>query len=202
MDTQQQYKQDSQGRLVPVESIKEIDLMRDDLVMEIVAQDEQTHTQLAAFKQKVFGDVRAFVELSAEKYGAKIGGRKGNISLLSYDGKYKVLIANQDHIVFDERIQAAKSLIDECIKSWTAGASMEIKALIDRAFEVDKEGRLNTGRILTLRRVNIDDARWHQAMQAIGDSIQVVGSKSYVRVYRRKGDNDVYEQISLDIAGV
>ncbi len=202
MDTQQQYKQDSQGRLVPVESIKEIDLMRDDLVMEIVAQAEQTHTQLAAFKQKVFGDVRAFVELSAEKYGAKIGGRKGNISLLSYDGKYKVLIANQDHIVFDERIQAAKSLIDECIKSWTAGASMEIKALIDRAFEVDKEGRLNTGRILTLRRVNIDDARWHQAMQAIGDSIQVVGSKSYVRVYRRKGDNDVYEQISLDIAGV
>ncbi len=202
MDTQQQYKQDSQGRLVPVESIKEIDLMRDDLVMEIVAQAEQTHTQLAAFKQKVFGDVRAFVELSAEKYGAKIGGRKGNISLLSYDGKYKVLIANQDHIVFDERIQAAKSLIDECIKSWTAGASMEIKALIDRAFEVDKEGRLNTGRILTLRRVNIDDARWHQAMQAIGDSIQVVGSKSYVRVYRRKGDSDVYEQISLDIAGV
>ena len=79
---------------------------------------------------------------------------------------------------------------------------MEIKALIDRAFEVDKEGRLNTGRILTLRRVNIDDARWHQAMQAIGDSIQVVGSKSYVRVYRRKGDSDVYEQISLDIAGV
>lgn len=202
MDTQQQYKQDSQGRLVPVESIKEIDLMRDDLVMEIVAQAEQTHAKLADFKQKVFGDVRAFVELSAERYGAKIGGRKGNISLLSYDGKYKVLIANQDHIVFDERIQAAKSLIDECIKSWTAGASNEIKALIDRAFEVDKEGRLNTGRILTLRRVNIDDDRWHQAMQAISDSIQVVGSKSYVRVYRRKGDSDVYEQISLDIAGV
>lgn len=202
MDTKQQYKQDSQGRLVPVESIKEIDLMRDDLVMEIVAQAEQTHAQLATFKQKVFGDVRAFVELSAERYGAKIGGRKGNISLLSYDGKYKVLIANQDHIVFDERIQAAKSLIDECIKSWTAGASMEIKALIDRAFEVDKEGRLNTGRILTLRRVNIDDDRWHQAMQAISDSIQVVGSKSYVRVYRRKGDSDVYEQVALDIAGV
>lgn len=202
MDTQQQYKQDSQGRLVPVESIKEIDLMRDDLVMEIVAQAEQTHAKLADFKQKVFGDVRAFVELSAEKYNAKIGGRKGNISLLSYDGKYKVLIANQDNIVFDERIQAAKSLIDECIKDWTTGASAEIKALIDRAFEVDKEGRLNTGRILTLRRVNIVDGRWQDAMQAISDSIQVVGSKSYVRVYRRKGDSDAYEQISLDIAGV
>lgn len=202
MDTQQQYKQDSQGRLVPVESIKEIDLMRDDLVMEIVDQAKKVHESLAAFKNKAFGDVRAFVDLSAEKYGAKIGGRKGNISLLSFDGKYKVLIANQDHIVFDERIQAAKALIDECIKDWTTGASAEIKALIDRAFEVDKEGKLNTGRILTLRRVNIVDKRWHQAMQAISDSIQVVGSKSYVRVYRRKGDSDVYEQVALDIAGV
>lgn len=202
MDTQQQYKQDSQGRLVPVESIKEIDLMRDDLVMEIVDQAKKVHESLAAFKNKAFGDVRAFVDLSAEKYGAKIGGRKGNISLLSFDGKYKVLIANQDHIVFDERIQAAKALIDECIKDWTTGASAEIKALIDRAFEVDKEGKLNTGRILTLRRVNIVDKRWHQAMQAISDSIQVVGSKSYVRVYRRKSGSDVYEQVALDIAGV
>lgn len=202
MDTQQQYKQDSQGRLVPVESIKEIDLMRDDLVMEIVDQAKKVHESLAAFKNKAFGDVRAFVDLSAEKYGAKIGGRKGNISLLSFDGKYKVLIANQDHIVFDERIQAAKALIDECIKDWTTGASAEIKALIDRAFEVDKEGKLNTGRILTLRRVNIVDKRWQDAMQAISDSIQVVGSKSYVRVYCRKGDSDVYEQVALDIAGV
>lgn len=198
----EQYKQDSHGRLVPIESIKEIDLMRDDLVTEIVTQAKQVHEALAAFKNKAFGDVRAFVELSAEKYGARIGGRKGNVSLLSFDGKYKVLIANQDHIVFDERIQAAKSLIDECIKGWTAGASMEIKALIDRAFEVDKEGRLNTGRILTLRRVNISDPRWQEAMKAISDSVQVVGSKSYVRVYCRKSETDEYEQMALDIAGV
>ncbi len=202
MDTQQQYKKDSHGRLVPIDSIKEIDLLRDELVMEIVNQAKQVHESLTTFKNQAFGDVRAFVELSAEKYGAKIGGRKGNVSLLSFDGKYKVLIANQDHIVFDERIQAAKALIDECIKDWTTGASAEIKALIDRAFEVDKEGKLNTGRILTLRRVNIVDKRWQDAMQAISDSVQVVGSKSYVRVYCRKGDTDEYEQMALDIAGV
>ena len=46
------------------------------------------------------------------------------------------------------------------------------------------------------------DERWQRAMQAIGDACQVVGSKSYIRVYQRVGDTDQYEPISLDIAGV
>lgn len=196
------YKADSMGRLVPIDTIKDIDLARDDLVMELIHEAQDLNKRLLAFKEKAFGDIQAFIELSAEKYDAKIGGRKGNVSLISYDGKYKILRANQDHIVFDERIQAAKALIDECIKDWTSDARSEIKALIDRAFEVDKEGNLNTGRVLTLRRVNITDKRWRDAMQAISDSVQTVGSKSYIRVYVRKADTEQYDQLSLDIAAV
>ena len=74
--------------------------------------------------------------------------------------------------------------------------------MIDNAFQVDKEGNLNTGRILTLRRLAIDDQRWKRAMDALNDSIQVQFSKSYVRVYERVGETDVYQQIPLDVAGV
>lgn len=197
---EQQYKEDSQGRLVPVDSIKEIDLMRDDVVMEIVRQAEAVHKTIAEFKDKTFADIQAFVDLSAEKYGATLGGRKGNVTLMSFDGKYRVLRAIQENIVFDERIQAAKVLIDECLKDWTDGARAELKAVIDRAFEVDKAGNLNTGRILTLRNIKSDDARWQEAMSAISDSIKVVGSKSYVRIYKRRADGE-YDQIPLDIAG-
>ena len=199
--SEQQYKQDSQGRLVPVESIKDIDLARDALVLEIVEKAKTLSKALSEFKSTTFKDVQAFIDLSAEKYNAKIGGRKGNVTLNSYDGQYRILRANQDNIVFDERIQAAKALIDECLRDWTDGARSEIRAIIDRAFEVDKQGNLNTARILTLRSVEIKDHRWLQAMQAISDSIQVMGSKSYIRVYVRKGDDD-YEQIPLDISGV
>ena len=157
---------------------------------------------MSTFKSTAFEDIQAFIDLSAEKYGAKIGGRKGNVTLNSYDGKYRVLRASQDNIVFDERIQAAKALIDECLRDWTDGARQEIRAIIDRAFEVDKQGNLNTGRILTLRRVEIKDPRWLKAMQAISDSTQVISSKSYIRVYERKGDTDEYIQLPLDIAGV
>lgn len=196
-----QYKKDSQGRLVPVDSIKEIDLLRDDLVMEIVRQAEAVNKAIAEFKTKAFADIQAFIELSAEKYDAKIGGRKGNVSLVSFDGEYRVLRAIQENIMFDERIQAAKVLIDECLKDWTTGARAELKAVIDRAFDVDKEGNLNTGRILGLRNIKSDDPRWKEAMTAISDSVKVVSSKSYVRIYKRRADGE-YDQIPLDIASV
>ena len=75
------------------------------------------------------------------------------------------------------------------------------KALIERAFNVDKEGNLNTSRILGLRRVEIQDSRWQNAMQAISESVQVVSSKAYVRLYERAGETDQYVPIALDVAG-
>ena len=112
------------------------------------------------------GDVAAFVALSAEQYGAKVGGNKGNLTITTYDGRYKVQRQVSETLVFDERLQAAKALIDECITEWTEGSRDEIRALINDAFQVDKEGRINTGRVLSLRRLKIDDERWRQAMLA------------------------------------
>ncbi|MDZ7902308.1 MAG: DUF3164 family protein [Rheinheimera sp.] len=39
-------------------------------------------------------------------------------------------------------------------------------------------------------------------MTAIGDAVQVVGSKAYIRVYERIGDSEMYRAIPLDIAAV
>jgi hypothetical protein len=99
-------------------------------------------------------------------------------------------------------LQAAKTLIDECIKAWSEGSSPEIQVLVQSAFETDKEGNLNHGRILSLRRYAIKDERWQRAMLAIGESIQVVGSKQYVRFYQRRDDTDQYDAIGLDFASV
>jgi len=57
-------------------------------------------------------DVGAFIQLSAEKYEVKVGGNKGNVSLLSFDGRYKIVRQVAENITFDERLQAAKALID------------------------------------------------------------------------------------------
>lgn len=194
------YWQDAKGGLTPDDLVKPIDKERDALVQEWIEKGKALSQQIAEFKGCVFGDIQAFIELSAEKYDAKLGGNKGNITLFSYDGKYKIQRAINDHLQFDERIQAAKVLIDECLNEWSVGSRPELKALIERAFNVDKEGNLNTSRILGLRRVDIQDPRWLNAMQAISESVQIVSSKTYVRLYERVGDSDQYVPISLDIA--
>jgi hypothetical protein len=196
------YWRNANGDLTPEELVKDIDKERDALVQEWVAKAKSLQSELSKLKNGMFGDIQAFIELSAEKYDAKVGGLKGNVTLYSYDGKYKIQRAINDHLQFDERIQAAKVLIDECLNEWSEGSRPELKALIERAFNVDKEGNLNTSRILGLRRVEITDKRWLNAMQAISDSVQIVNSKAYVRLYERVGDTNEYRPISLDIAGV
>jgi len=195
------YMEDTQGRLVPVGMVSEIDKTRDDLIYEIVSQAEDLSKILGDFKKGVMDDIAAFISLSAEKYGAEIGGEKGNVTLMSFDGKYKIVRSISDRIEFDERLQVAKELIDECITEWSDGSRDEVKVLINDAFYVDKKGKLNTNRILGLRRLNITDEKWKQAMDAIGESITVSGSKAYVRIYERRTDG-AYKQINLDLAAL
>jgi len=195
------YMKDSQGRLVPKEMVKPIDLTRDELVKEIVNKALTLSKMLSEFKSKALEDIQAFTELSVEKYGVKYGGKKGNISLHSFDGEYRVMVAIADLLMFDERIKAAKLLIDECIRDWTSGSKAELRVLINDAFQVDKTGKINTKRVLSLRRLDIKDERWLRAMDAISDSIQIAGAKPYIRIYKRQ-TNGEYRQIDMDISAV
>jgi len=196
------YWKDARGSLVPVDLIKPIDKQRDQLVREIVENAKQLNELMTKFKANTFGDIEAFVDLSLQEYNTKLGGKKGNVSLATFDGQFKVVRVNADNINFDERIQAAKELIDECVAEWSVGARPEIKAIIDNAFAVDKQGKISIGRVLNLRRLDIKDPRWIKAMDAISDSLQVVGCTSYIRVYERVGDTDNYMHIPLDMAAV
>ncbi|NVF14985.1 DUF3164 family protein [Vreelandella maris] len=196
------YRVDAKGRLIPEESIKPIDQARDELAIELVTKAKELNRQLAQFKAEAFGDIESFVQLSAEEYGVHVGGKKGNVSLLSFDGRYKIQRQIADNITFDERLEAAKALIDDCLKDWTDGARSEVKVIVQDAFRTDKQGNLRTGAVLALRRHQFDDPRWLKAMDAIADAVQVTGSKSYVRIYERIGETERYQPISLNIAEV
>lgn len=196
------YMKDGMGRLVPVGLVDEIDRMRDGLVREIVAGALAAQKVLAEFKGKAMADTQAFVQLSGEQYGAKIGGKKGNVTLHSYDGKYRVERAMTDYIVFNERLQVAKELIDQCIHEWTDGSRSEVKALVEHAFKTDSEGQVSTSRVLGLRQLKIDHPIWQQAMDAITDSMKVVETKAYLRVYERNEETDAYTPVVLSMSAL
>jgi hypothetical protein len=195
------YMTDSQGRRVPEELVREIDKLRDQTVRRIADEALKMRDILAAFKQRIRDDIYAFVELSFQQYGKSWGGKKGNIALTSYDGKYRLIVAMDENIVFDERLQVAREIIGSCLERWSDGARPEIRLLVNDAFQVDKAGKVSAARVLGLRRLEIQDPEWREAMRAITESIQISGSKQYLRFYERNELGE-YTQIPLDVAAL
>lgn len=188
---------DPKGRWVPKSIIKDIDLQEDELVNEIANAAEKTAQILSDSKRRMIEDVRAFLSLSAEKYGVKLEGEKGNVTLSSYDGAKRVQISVADRVAFDHRVQAAKALVDECLKEWTQGSRDEVRMLVTEAFQVDAKGKINVERVLHLRRLDFKDEKWQRAMQAINDSIITESTATYLRIYK-KGPDGKHRAIELD----
>lgn len=198
------YKEDAAGALRPITSIKQVDLLRDELVQKIVTRAQALSAEIKKFKMETLDEISAFVELSAAEYEIKLGGKKGNVTLTSYDGQFRVLRANHDSISFNELIHAAKTLIDECLRDWTGrpGIPQGLVAIVNTAFKRNSNDEISVSRIMDLRTYDIADERWKKAMNIIADSIRVQATITYLRVQQRIGNTDQYKPISLDIAGV
>ena len=195
------YWQDASGNLIPESKVKDIDKLRHQVVTDLCHMAKQRRDGLAEFKAKAMQEVAALVATSMEQYGVKTGGEKGNVTLTSFDGKFKLVRQMQDRLVFGEQLLAAKALIDECVQAWSKDANDNIRALVNHAFQTDKEGKINTGRVLGLRSLDIQDEAWKQAMQANADSTKTASTTPYVRFYERD-DTGEYRAISLDVAAV
>ncbi|MEG0936543.1 MAG: DUF3164 family protein [Comamonas sp.] len=196
------YMKNALGHLVPRANIREQDLLRDEIAKKVADRAIRLNQELTEFKKETLGELADLIKIAGERYEVTLGGKKGNVSISSYDGKYKVLRSVADRIQFTEEIEAAKALINQCIARWSEGANDNIRAIVDRAFNKDTKGQLKTAAVLDLMRLEINDAEWKRAMDAIRDSIQTTGTAIYVRVYERIGDSDQYKAIPLDLASV
>lgn len=194
------YLRDAKGSLVPLVSVKAADLLMDETVRNILSDARDLSATIAEFKGDVFGSVSALQALIAQNYGAPLGGKKGNITLTSFDGCQKVKVQVADLLEFGPELQAAKALIDECLTEWASGGAAELRALVNRVFQVDKEGKINRAELFMLLRVEIADERWICAMDAIRDSIRVIGSRTYVRFYERDAPDAAWRAVTIDLA--
>lgn len=200
------YWEDAKGNLTPVSRVQDIDKKRDALVRELCGLAKKHNELLRRFKLEAMTDIAEFVQVSADDYGLKMRGAagKGNVTLTTYDGRLKVHRATAEAVAFDERLQVAQGLINECIHQWSKGSNKNIQALVNQAFQTDKEGQVSAGRVLALRKLKMEDpsGKWQQAMDAIADSMRVATSKSYVRFYERNDATGEYIAITLDMAAV
>lgn len=196
------YLHNSQGDLTALANIKPMDLLMDGMVRKVAAYAEDLSAELVRFAAHTDADIAGLDALIAQDYGVEPKETKGNRTFTSFDGLLKVQVAVSDRIVLGPELQAAKAVLDVLITERGTGVDPFLMTLIQRAFKVDQEGKVDVRSILALRRMEVADPRWADFTRAIDDAVRVVGSKRYIRIYRRANSQAAWTMIPLDLAAV
>jgi hypothetical protein len=195
------FRENAKGHLVPQHLISQTDQVVDDLVTELAAKWVALSETIAEFKKTSFGDVHAVLGMINDEYKVKKGGEKGNVTLYSYNGGYKLLVAVNDTIGCGPELKASIEKIRECTDTWLEGAKPEAVVIINELLATNGKGDVSIGKLLQIRRYRFDNDDWRMAMKALDDALRVVGSKQYLRLYERV-ENSGYAAIPLDIAAL
>ena len=195
------YLMDHKGRHTPERLVKPQELLEDQTVKRVLAFGVDLADRISRFRQHTHGDVAALLDVLAAEYGGgRRPGRRGNYSLSSYDGRLKVVVQVQDQVTFGPELQTARNIIDTCLDEWAADTNDNIRAIVQHAFQPDRTNQVSREAVLRLRRLDIADDRWRQAQRAIDDSIRVMGSRVYLRLYLRGSSQGDWKSVPIDIA--
>ncbi len=194
------YMTDAKGALMPLALVEVAEKLEDEMVRKIIHYAKDLSDRVTRFKGHTYDDICSLQALLEQEYGAPAGGKKGNITFTSYDSTMKVQVKVANVLEFGSRLQVAKKLVDACLSEWAEDSRDEIRAIVNRAFQVDSEGAVNRSELFMLLRVAIEDERWQRAMDAIRDSIRVVGSKTYFHFFEREHSDGEWTPISISLA--
>ena len=189
------------GRPVPVEQIDDLTLEKHKIVESVLADAFKMNKRMMNAKKRYFKRIDQYLKKLEKKYKTERTG-KGNLILTNYSGDRQVEIKINDDFVFDEKLLLAKSKIDSCIKKWSDGSNKNLIALVDNAFNVDKRGQINKHDIIALTKLKFDDAEWNEAVELIRDSMNIVGTKQYLRFRYRSGNEGKWETINLNFSTI
>lgn len=192
---------DPRGRTVPPSFIQPLVRKRDSVVEQSVRAALTLEKRMKETKRKIMGWIADYINKMVDDLGAPRSG-KGNIILTGFSGDKQIEFRINDVITLDEKLQVAKSKIDECLIRWSKDAHRNLRVIIEQAFQVDKHGNVDTRRILGLRKLKIRDKRWNEAMDLIADSIDITGTREYLKIKTRKHSTDKFRNINLNFSSI
>jgi len=67
---------------------------------------------------------------------------------------------------------------------------------------VDKKGKVNKYMLFRLMNLEIKHEKWIKAIQLIRESQSVVGSRQYISMRTRNGNNEKYKTINLNFSSL
>ncbi|KAB8123978.1 DUF3164 family protein [Komagataeibacter medellinensis] len=191
------------GDLVPTVRIRDDIVFRHQTATALIAGAQALHEAMRTSKEQFFADVDAFIDLTLERYNARLGGRRGGIVITNFGETMKIEVSTADYLRVNEAITAAQALMNEVLDDVGEGANDDVRTLLANAFVRDeKTGRLNIQRLQETRRVKLSHPKWPDVQAAIADSLEWAGSRRYIRFHVRKDTNARWEQINLNFSSL
>ena len=189
---------DSNGNDVPIKYVSAYDKARDRVTRRVLARFEKAR---AALEKVVAESIADLDELKGTK--EKLGA-KGNFQAVSFDGLLQVSIRQRYDIRLDERVAKAREMmlgyVDGILRKVGGSDAQALRLIVQEAFRANDEGILPTGKIMSLMRMEIDNADWRAAKEILQDAIRPQKGKRYLRCERRRSTQDDFRAVKLDIA--
>lgn len=189
---------DSNGNDIPLKYVSKYDKARDKAVRRILARFLRARQMLEGVVADCIADLN---ELAATKESV---GEKGNFSARSFDGLIQASIRQQYNIFLDERVVKARELmlgyVEKVLAKVGGNDAAALRLIIAEAFKANAQGFLSTGKIMSLLRMEIDNADWREAKRILQESIKPQKGKRYLVCERRASTQGDFRPIRLDIA--
>ena len=189
---------DSNGNDIPLKYVSKYDKARDKAVRKILARFLKARAML----EEVVAD--SIAELNALAQTKESVGAKGNFSARSFDGLIQVSIRQQYNIFLDERVVKARELmlgyVEGVLAKVGGNDAQALRLIVAEAFKANAQGFLSTGKIMSLLRMEIDNADWREAKRILQEAIRPQKGKRYLVCERRASTQADFEAVRLDIA--
>ena len=108
------------------------------------------------------------------------------------------------NILLDERVVRARELmlgyIEGVLAKVGGNDAQALRLIVAEAFKANAQGFLSTGKIMSLLRMEIDNADWREAKRILQDSIKPQKGKQYLACEVRPSTQADFRPIRLDIA--
>ena len=177
---------DSNGNDIPLKYVSKYDKAKDKAVRKVLGRFLRARQMLEGVVAETIAELEALAD-TKERLGAK-----GNFSARSFDGLIQVSIRQQYNIFLDERVVKARELmlgyVEKVLAKVGGNDAQALRLIVAEA------------KIMSLLRMEIDNADWREAKRILQDSIKPQKGKRYLVCERRASTQADFEAVRLDIA--
>lgn len=187
----------AEGNLIAQCNISAHELRKDAFVTGLLKQVKEQQKQLQTFKANLMQAFEGFRIDMLDKFGTKLHtrGNGDNVSMFSFDGKYKITYKTAKLKTLGPEHDAARQLARDYYNSQKDKLPHDVLIAVQDFF-VNDASIANT---ISFIGKDFQDETLRKAQEAAKESLLIIGSKSYFNFYERDEQGE-YQQVHLNFS--